>query len=637
MKKLLFFIFFLSIYTLIFSQEVKNALLIANNNYGGNVASLPRPVQEARELKRALESIGFDVIIVENANREKMVGALFNFKEKCEKEGGIAFFHYGGHAVQIDGVNYLLPANTQLETISQVHLRCVNVDDLMKSMRGDANIVVLDSCRDNPFKSDTRGGTTTRGLVGVKNQPDNSIIVYSAKANKTATDGVFTPIFTKYVIEENVSIEEMLKKVRREVIKKTNNEQIPGEYGELTGSIYLAGRNSGVAHAILKGFVDISTYTPTSVVIDNEYVGEIEAFSQKRFEISTGLHNVKIKYKDGKSENTSIVIKTEKIAKLEFKYLSKEQLKLSVTLAFKYLKGLGGVQKDYKQAFEYAKIAADADDNEREYILGYCFELGLGITKNEEKALYWYRKAQKKGNGDAMYKLGMFYHYGKGKLNIDYKEAKNWYEKAIKANCSEEVIKSVRNVLNEINALIEKGEEREKAEPHFSDTFCSLEINFGYNISHFTTKKKELVFNSHGFTLGLTEARFHLENGFDIKIKTDYTLCVKKFTTETIIYNEFNFIFGQFGYKYKWFAFHIGFAPSFQWETVTTFNSLATVSNFSFGFKFSGDLEFNIYDRYILYVEYGPRFSLFSFKTLIPLIQHSFNIGLQIKIIDYDM
>ena len=63
--------FFILICTLspvfIFSQEVKNALLIANNNY--TLVPLTEPVQEARNLKHALESIGFNVTLVENANR----------------------------------------------------------------------------------------------------------------------------------------------------------------------------------------------------------------------------------------------------------------------------------------------------------------------------------------------------------------------------------------------------------------------------------------------------------------------------------------------------------------------------------------------------------------------------------------
>ena len=382
--------------TLCFSQEVKNALLIANDTYAGSIRSLDKPVKEARDLKLALESIGFNCTIVENADRESMEDALFSFGEKCKTEGGIAFFHYGGHAVQIDGVNYLLPARTSLNSIGQVRGKCVNVNNLMENMKGDANIVVLDSCRNNPFDSGTRGGATTRGLAAIDTKVKNSIIVYSADSDQEAEDGIFTPILTQYITEPNLSITELLIKVRNEVLNKTGDEQEPAEYGKLLGQVYLAGRDLGIASKTLKGFLDLSTYTLASVGIDNEHVGKVEGFSQKRFEIASGTHRIKLKYEDGQTESTKVVIKNGKTEKLEFKYLSKKQIKRSVELATKYLEGIGGVEKDGAKAFEYAKIVADAKDAEGEYFVGYCFEAGVGVSKDEAEALKWYIKLRKK-------------------------------------------------------------------------------------------------------------------------------------------------------------------------------------------------------------------------------------------------
>ena len=72
MKKLFItFILLVMVVFAAFPQEAKNALLIANNNYSGSIPPLTEPVGEARDLKRALESIGFSVIIVENADRER--------------------------------------------------------------------------------------------------------------------------------------------------------------------------------------------------------------------------------------------------------------------------------------------------------------------------------------------------------------------------------------------------------------------------------------------------------------------------------------------------------------------------------------------------------------------------------------
>ena len=238
-----------------FSQEAKNALLIANSDYGRGMGYLRQPVPEAAELKSALESIGFKVTLVKNANLEDMQKALAAFKAKTQREGGYAFFHYGGHAVQINGVNYLIPLKANLDDELSVGYRCVYVDEVMNSLRGDANIVILDSCRNNPFAQSTHRGAGTRGLAAVGIKPPNSIIVYSAAAGQEAADGLFTPVLTKLITQKNKKIETVLKEVRNEVFKQTGGKQKPGEYTELMGDVYLAGFDASVP-------VQQAVYTP---------------------------------------------------------------------------------------------------------------------------------------------------------------------------------------------------------------------------------------------------------------------------------------------------------------------------------------------------------------------------------------
>jgi len=226
------------------AKEVKNALLIANSNYGADIGALAGSVSEARHLKRALESIGFNVTLVENANRESMEDALLTFKEKCEKAGGISFFHYGGHAVQIDETLYLVPLNTQIKDAIQASVKCVNVTNVMKCMRGDANVIVFDTARDNPFPPENkgrRGGRVTDFGQSANMLPDSSIVVYSTESGSTAQDGIFTSILMQYITEKNVSLEDVLKKVSREVSKKTKGKQNPGVYSRMLFHIYLAG------------------------------------------------------------------------------------------------------------------------------------------------------------------------------------------------------------------------------------------------------------------------------------------------------------------------------------------------------------------------------------------------------------
>ncbi|MGP1458163.1 MAG: SUMF1/EgtB/PvdO family nonheme iron enzyme [Treponema sp.] len=245
-KRIIFLLFICTAFAA-FPKDVKNALLIANGAYGRDMGALAEPIAEARALQSALESIGFDVTFVQDADRDRMRSALKSFKEKTKSAGGIAFFHYGGHAVQVNGVNYLIPLQATLEDEDDVAYNCVNVDDLMASMAGEANVVVLDSCRNNPFAVSRHRGADTRGLAAVKVKPKSTIIAYSASAGDTAQDGIFTPILTKRITEKNKTFSDILIDIRNEVLTKTSGKQNPDEYRNIRKSIYLAGRDESLA------------------------------------------------------------------------------------------------------------------------------------------------------------------------------------------------------------------------------------------------------------------------------------------------------------------------------------------------------------------------------------------------------
>ena len=252
-----------------FSQEAKNALLIANGDYARDMGSLKEPIPEARSLKSALESIGFNVTLVQNADRDQMRRALKAFKDKTRSAGGIAFFHYGGHAVQVDGSNYLVPIGTEIEDEDDVEYNCLNVEQLLESMTGEANIVILDSCRNNPFgQGKTRGSSGMRGLAATTGSQNAKkyMIVYSAAAGQTAQDGVFTPILTQKITEKNKTISQILTEVRGEVYKATDGKQATFEYNGLIGNVYLAGVSSTAS--VQTGSIHIESEVAGAIYLD---------------------------------------------------------------------------------------------------------------------------------------------------------------------------------------------------------------------------------------------------------------------------------------------------------------------------------------------------------------------------------
>ena len=319
----------------LFSEEARNALLIANGEYT-HFSGLSEPVKEAEMLRAALEQIGFTVKIVKNASLEVMNDALADFEASLRKSGGMGFFHYGGHAVQVAGKNYLIPSTAEIPDERRVSTRALNLDEVMNCMVADTNIVILDSCRNNPLPAGS-GRSASRGLVISSVRPKNSIIVYSAEAGCTAQDGVFTPILAKELIRKDVSFQAMLINVRREVQRITKGTQIPGEYSQMTDIVYLAGKSEMEVSVVMSqedkknddavqnkaGTLCITSGVDSDVYLNGNKIGKLVAskpFLQQN--IPLGIYQVELRSSIGKSmktvpinenEPTNIYFKTEQI------------------------------------------------------------------------------------------------------------------------------------------------------------------------------------------------------------------------------------------------------------------------------------------------------------------------------------
>jgi len=248
----------------------KEALLIANANYA-HFPKLPNPIKDALQLSGVLSDAGFNVKILENANRENMLMELSAFEERLKKNPGIAFLHYGGHGIQVASKNYLIPADAEIPDEKRVSTRALDLDEVMSALDASgstANVVILDACRDNPLPaSSTR--SVTRGLSVVARKPKNSIIIYAAEAGSAATDGLFTPILSKILASAgNADISEIMKQVRKEVHLQSNGAQTPGEYNQLFERLSLLEKPSTSDHFSSERKESLTTHERGNHVLD---------------------------------------------------------------------------------------------------------------------------------------------------------------------------------------------------------------------------------------------------------------------------------------------------------------------------------------------------------------------------------
>ena len=116
----------------------------------------------------------------------------------------------------------------------------------MTAQSNEVNILILDACRDNPFKSNweqTRsysgGSETNKGLAKIP-PPTGSLIAFSTDAGNTALDGNgensdYTISLSKNMLLEDTSIDQVFRNVRADVLKLSGGGQRPIEYSQLTG------------------------------------------------------------------------------------------------------------------------------------------------------------------------------------------------------------------------------------------------------------------------------------------------------------------------------------------------------------------------------------------------------------------
>lgn len=112
----------------------------------------------------------------------------------------------------------------------------------------------------------------------------------------------------------------------------------------------------------------------------------------------------------------------------ELSVLDPSEPKLQTLLGFCYEKGVI-LEKDLEKAAEFYKKAADQDCAEAQYSLGYLYCLGLGVPRSYSEARRYFELAAAQDSAVAQTYLGDLYRHGYGVIQ-SYSEAKKYYEKA---------------------------------------------------------------------------------------------------------------------------------------------------------------------------------------------------------------
>jgi len=170
-----------------------------------------------------------------------MEAGIREFSEKLPGYN-VALFYYAGHGMQVDGMNYLIPTDAQLNKKEDCKWEAISVDFVVEEFEkypDNTNIVILDACRNDPFRSWSRGGE--RGFKAIA-PTSGTIIAFATSEGSTAADGSGSNgLFTQELVKQlqvPQPIESVFKKTRVEVERLSGGNQSPQEWSKLKGDFY---------------------------------------------------------------------------------------------------------------------------------------------------------------------------------------------------------------------------------------------------------------------------------------------------------------------------------------------------------------------------------------------------------------
>jgi tetratricopeptide (TPR) repeat protein len=214
------------------------ALVIGNAAYT-HTQALANPKNDAADMAAVLTRLGFTVIFEQDLNKQGMDDTFRRFAREV-KSADAALFYYAGHAMQFEGVNYLMPVDAKLADEADVPYEMAKLDDVVADMArmSGVRIAVLDACRNNPLEeqlkrsvASTRGIAPTRGLARIA-RPEGLIVAYATQSGNVAADGTgrnspFTGALLKNIETPGLEVGTLFRRVMGAVKQETGGKQHP--------------------------------------------------------------------------------------------------------------------------------------------------------------------------------------------------------------------------------------------------------------------------------------------------------------------------------------------------------------------------------------------------------------------------
>ena len=383
-----------------FASGDRVALVLGLKEYD-TLPILDNTVNDARGMAKALGGIGFDVTLGLNSTGDELRDLLADFSFRSET-AELALIYYAGHGVEVQGENYMIPADADIKSNQDVLRQSISLSQLLKTVERARKMrfVILVSCRNNPLgdlidtsKTDqaggANGGVTTRGSGGLAPvDPDRgTLVAFAAKDGQVALDGTgdnspYAMALMEKMVIPGLEISLMFRQVRDRVLKETANLQEPHTYGSLTGvPFYLAGAAEG--QQSLAGVTALDAWASLRPDQEEQLLALADLGDTRSM---LGLAYIRLNPNEGRFDPAAAV--------------------------------------------DYFERAAAAGSPEAQYELAKLYERGTGVPVDEKRSLELYQAAAAQDFADAINDLGFLHYQGGLGLPADPQKALKFFERA---------------------------------------------------------------------------------------------------------------------------------------------------------------------------------------------------------------
>ncbi|MFN9659905.1 MAG: caspase family protein [Cyanobacteriota bacterium] len=235
----------------------RSALVIGNSAYAE--ARLANASNDANAVARALQDIGFKVMLILDADKRTIIEQVTSFSRSLGS-GEIGLFYFSGHGIQMEGETYLVPVNAQLSYPDDAQYDAVPLGRVLtrlESSNAVARIIILDACRNNPFYKRWPASIRSspmRGLAAPLSTGRGTFIAFSTAPGEVAADALgdgqnspFTTHLLRHLRTPNLEVGQLFRRIRGDVLRATRNKQTPWVSEALEGEIYLNPRGEKAA------------------------------------------------------------------------------------------------------------------------------------------------------------------------------------------------------------------------------------------------------------------------------------------------------------------------------------------------------------------------------------------------------